>query len=90
MGYNNNMAMINKAIRVDRIVGLVGWIRGNSHILDKEIAKANREGWEVHQFIRYGGVSLFTRFVRVLLLLVTFGIYSKMTLGTIIYKKERK
>tara|TARA_B100001113_G_scaffold46364_2_gene33002 strand:+ start:1983 stop:2234 length:252 start_codon:yes stop_codon:yes gene_type:complete len=79
----------NKIDEISSIDGLIGWLIVNhKDTINNKVAEANKYGWTVVNIVPGGNQNAFLRGLRLLVLAITFGLYTWGDGVYVIYEKE--
>ena len=85
----DNQCQHNKVVKVTLTGGIIGLLSGDAiDSLNEMIKSENSKGWEVVQILPDNNINLITIVLRMLLLLITFLLYTKSNGYFIVLKKK--
>ena len=83
------MMMKNKIDRIALAGGLIGLLFTNPRgALEKRVNEANKNGWKLHQILPHTETNLFVRFLALLILVLTLGLYTFGAGYILLFEKE--
>ena len=88
MEEKNNMTR-NKIDEISFMGGLIGWLAVNpKDTINRRVAQANEYGWRVVNIIPGSDQNAFLRILRLIVLTLTFGLFTWGDGVYVIYEKE--
>lgn len=80
----------NKVVRISLAGGLIGLLTTNPRrAIDNAIDKANQDGWHCHQIVPHSSRNLLVWILQVVVLLLTFFLWTWGAGYILLFEKER-
>ena len=82
---------MNRVVRIGLAGGLIGAVVTNSRAaFEKSITQQNAQGWNLCEVVPIGGTNLFMLIIRLLILVLTLGLFTLGSNYLLIFEKWRE